>query len=357
MKQLFLCERPYPMFRTLVRAIRSEDDIDIALSARTPGLLQMAEPLRQSGIFRKVFVYEDPYYADFQRSEWVTYEYARTPWEKLTAGVLPLFRKFFAYTAYQRRSKKLTLPEGMDLSRYDEIYVDELPSGLHFHLMHQKLSLVCVEHGKNAFQNYQPYPHTRLLIALDKAGLVFATRGCSRRYRAVEVSNDNGRLLSELGHQPIRELSLDDMVAALTQAQGEKIFQIYCQAFAVRLTPGAVTDIYLTTPIYHRTAYSEAFQTGVFRHLVEQYSADAQQVILKPHPMDPADYRAAIPGCVVIPPAFSAEVFALSDSLRLRRAVTLESSTIASFRRAEETIELGLSYLSHFDAEGRYLPE
>ncbi len=56
MKKLFICEKPYPLYRTLIRAIKSEDTLDIVISNHVDRMENIIGPIKESRLFHQVFL-------------------------------------------------------------------------------------------------------------------------------------------------------------------------------------------------------------------------------------------------------------------------------------------------------------
>jgi|GEM_PF-2893964 len=346
MKKLFICERPYPLYRTLLKSIVPDGEkADMIISNHVEGMDKLYEPLKSSGIFENVFYYDDRLYNEFASDRDAENFMLVNRWIK---GYVVLFKKFLSYLKLQKHAKNIQLPDGLDFSRYDEIYVNDATSTLTFHLFSRKIPVIWVEHAIDAFRVKQVKKYNQvfyLLKVLDKLNICYALRGCSKYVSAVEV-NDKSKLPQYLKGKKIREVSLKGLRLQLSPEQGEKIFRVFCQAFDIDVSQHKIIDILLTDPLYI-SGYTdnEKEQQMRFKQIIDKEMEGADLILIKPHPRDGTDYTNLVDNAIIIPPCVSAEIFALSNSLRFRKAVTINSSTLLSITNAQENIRLGLEYL------------
>jgi hypothetical protein len=82
--------------------------------------------------------------------------------------------------------------------------------------------------------------------------------------------------------------------------------------------------------------------------VIRLHMSDAEHIIIKPHPSSTADYSViprSYPNAVVLSSCFSAEIFGLSEALKIRKLIHFGTSAIESFQSVEEIIELGEEFV------------
>ena len=79
MQKLFICERPYMLYKTIVKALlNEEDEMDVVLSNHMQGMEKMKEPLENSHLFHRVFFFDDKLYQDYIKNEHLS-DYVKFP--------------------------------------------------------------------------------------------------------------------------------------------------------------------------------------------------------------------------------------------------------------------------------------
>lgn len=340
MRNLYICERPYPLYRTLIKAMQEFGQHDIFLSNHADGMEKMLQPIRESGIFRNVFFFDDIEYNKFN-------EYGKVKdYFKFPKGFFILVKKFYLYLKLQKSAKELRLPERLDIMAYDDIYVNDAASSMSLYLFSKKQKFICVEHSKNAFQVKMSIHFLWSLTGiLERIGVCYGLHGTSRYVKAIEVS-DAKNLISATKRKVIREVNLDKLLNEMSDGAKDQIFGIYEKAYGLHISRGKKAFILLTQPLYADGLLTdEMAQIRLYHKIIEDYMKDADMIVIKPHPRDQIDYRNFVPNSIIVDPVISAEILNLSSKLYFEKAVTLFSSSIHSFTNAKNRIILGKDYI------------
>jgi len=348
LKILYVCEWPYNLFRALIKAINSENEQDILITEYIEGMSCICEELKKSKLFGNVYFFDGCKYKIYRRNVKGINKFKVENITDIKDHSINLFYMviaFFNYLKTQRTAKKITLPEGLDIEKYDEIHITDCTSTINFFLYHRKQkNIIYVEHGKNALAG-KYLKILNVLRYLAKLRIIHGIRGSNRYIKAIEVS-ENKNLISDTKGKEIRELSIDKLVGDLSSEQGEFIYQIYAKAYNFNFDESLIVDMFLTTAIDGETR--DAVHLAVCENVMAEYMSDADIIVIKPHPVDKTDYTPLIgkdKRCVIIPPCVSAEVFTLSTSLKVRKLINIDSSAAGYLQTIEENITLGYKYL------------
>ena len=347
MKILYVCEKPYNLYRTLAKAVNSNDEQDILLTETTKGMEFMFEELKKSKLFGNVYFFDGYRHSIFHPNVKGIDQFTVERISDIKDHIITFFRMFIAFFDYlksQRKAKKITLPEGLDIEVYDEIHITDCTSTINFFLYHRKQkNLVYVEHGKNALSgNY--FKILDLLIILTKLRIIHGIRGSNRYIKAIEVS-DKSNLISDTKGKEIRELSIDKLIGDLSLEQGESIYQLYAKTYNFNFPAESTIDMFMTTRISGELR--DEIHVALCEEVIGDFMPDADIIVIKPHPADITDYTPITlkdKRCVIIPPYVSAEVFTLSTSLKIRKLINIDSSAV-NFKSVDENITLGYKYL------------
>jgi hypothetical protein len=346
MRIVYICERPYNLYRTLLKAVNSDDEMDLVISNNIIGMELMCEELRKSGLFRNVFYFNDLKHKTFshtinEQAPFAVKSFA--DFKRVSVSVFYMIAGLFDYFASQRRSRKITLPDGLDFDVYDEIHITDCTSMLNFYVYRKKYNnIVYVEHSKNGIKG-TPSILGHFLYVLVKLRLIYGIRGSCRYISAVEV-NDGVGLTWEAKGKEIREVPIAKLLDDASLDKREFIYQIYAKSYSLDFPKDSVIDVFLTTYLIDELETS----VRLCEEVVRQHMSDAEHIVIKPHPSAKADYSgipSIFPNAVVLPSSFSAEVFALSSSLRIRKLINIDTSSLDAFKSVEEILTLGHDFV------------
>ena len=345
MRRIYMCERPYPLYRTLIKCVKSTEKNDILISNHVDGMEKMYPILKNCGMFENVFFYDDKIYKDFN-SYGTEREYSR-----LATGWIVLLKKLMKYLNLQKQAREIGLPEGLNFDEYDEIFVNDATSTIAFHLFGRKKKVIWVEHAKNGFQKRLNTVFRicfRIMPVLEKIGMLYSLHGTSKYVGEIEV-NENRDLIPLIKGKKIREVNIDRILEELTDEERGFIFELYCKAYDVDLEKDATFSIILTAPLYEDGfVKSEDEQIRVYRNMIEKHVRKECRVLIKPHPRDNTDYKMYFPEFMIGVPCMSAEVFNLISGKRLEGVFGINTSTVDAFTNARERKAYVLSELEMF---------
>ena len=351
MKKLIICERPFIMYKALLKAMNAkEDEIDIVLSNHMPDLKKMFQPLIESGIFHKVYYLDDYLYQEFIKNESLL-DYMMFPnilwsWPK----------KLKRYFKYQKEAREIELPQGLDLKEYDEVLANDGVSTINFKLNFEKIPYVVSEHARGNFKNKVPLHIVAVYLSmlLDRLNIIVAYSGMSKYVKTLEVDR-NEDLVCYTKHKLIRECRINDLEEALSLEEKEKIYQVYAKAFDLPLWYEKEVNLLLTGPLAHDKAVeSEEDQINCYKDAVSQNCNNGLPLLIKPHPRDTVDYSKIFPDAIIVDKIVSSEVLSLSNSLKIDKVVTIYSTSISSFRNAKQLIMLGGEFLDNYHHTSKY---
>lgn len=331
-KRLFICERPYPLYRTLVKCVDDDQHNDIFVSNHVEGMEKMYTVLKDTTIFENVFFYDDDMYRKF-------YAYGSVrEFSKFPRGICILLKKLQLYIKLQKEAKDIILPKGLNIDNYDEIYVNDATSTIMFYLCHKKKKFIWVEHAKNVFQLKLGLVLRicySIMPALEKFGIVYSLHGTSKWVEAIEVNN-NQNLIPLIRKKKIREVDIDKILENMSSEDKNYIFELYCKAYNVVLDKTKPFYIILTAPLFlDGLVCSEEEQIQVYKNLIGRKIGTYENVLIKPHPRDKIDYKKYMPDVVIGEGSMSAEVFNLATGMQLEGVYGIKTSTVAAFSNAK----------------------
>lgn len=346
MKVLYVCERPYVLYKALLKAILNEnnDEMDIIISNHMPGMEKILPYIESESIFNKVFFYDDDGYQEYVKNEkladFVKFPNIMLAWPKKLA-------RYFKYQKRALEDKELQL---FNFAKYDDIMTNDGVSAIGFRLYHDKLYHSVSEHAKNNFK-IKVRLHIFAVwctVILDRLGIIPAYSGMSKYVTKIEVSEDKD-LVNYIKRKEIVGCDVNSLERKLNTEQKNLLYSIYAGAYELPTIYDKPVDIILTTSLCKDgLVASEEEQFDCFKELIDEYAdVNSHIVLIKPHPKDDMDYS-GIKNCIVVNSRVSAEILNMSNSMRIESVVTICSTAVLSFNRAKRIIVVGPEYLMKF---------
>jgi len=345
MKQLILCERPFMVYKALLKGLNNqENEIDIVLSNHMLGMEKLRRPIIESGIFHKVFFFDDKLYQEYVRedkmSDFVKFPQILIAWPK----------KLGKYFKFQKNARKEEIPIGLDFKNYDEILANDGVSTMNFKLNLKKIPYVVSEHGRGNFRNKIPLHILAVYISiiLDRLNIIVAYSGCSKYVKEVEVDR-NEDLVGYIKRKKIRECRITELESRLTDEQKNKLYEIYAKAYGLPLVFEGEVNLLLTGPlVVDKILASEADQIHCYQDAVKLNCDSSKKLMIKPHPRDTVDYKEAFPDAIIIDKNVTSEILSCCSGLHIDKVVTIYSTSISSFKMARELLVLGDSFMNGY---------
>lgn len=345
MRRLFICERPFPLYRSIIKAVSDPCNDDIIISNQVEGMEKIVTELRNSVIFNNVYFFDDVLYKEFDN-----YGSVRA-YKKFPKNIIVLWKKLCKYIEFQNKAKSIQLPDGIDINSYDEIYVNDVTSSLMFYLFSKKKKVIWMEHAVDGYQIKLATVLNvcyRLMHFLEKIGITYALHGVSKYVDQVEV-NRNEKLVPLIKNKKIKETNIGEMISRMSSEKRNSIFEIYQKAYDINFDELKTVSIVLTAPLYvDNCVKSEKEQICVYTNMINECVGTFENVLIKPHPRDSLNYAEVFPKCTVIDKCVSAEVINLSTKMEIDNAIGIRTTTVAQFTKAKKKNSFDLSELNKF---------
>lgn len=342
MKKLYVCDYPYVLYKVLIERMGDEENsYSLILSDAIADLEPMVPVLRRSGLFEQVEFFPSEPYKDYYQLHFFNF-----PTSHIKKALL-LLKNQFTMSLRQKGFKDITFPFELDLKQYDKIICTDFPCVFNGYLSANHVDYAISEHANNAFQNGMASKQYSLYMfvtdLLDRFHVLIGTRAASRFCKEIIV-NDSADMDYYVRHKKVTEWNVDEHIKALDAQQRDRIFQLYAEAYGVKINVDQTYDLLLANPLY-RDSYlpSEESQIKLYRDLIQKHFK--YPVLIKSHPRDTVDYKKYFPECVVIDKNISSEVLNFNQNLKLGTVLTVCSTTGASFQsKAEKLIVLEEDY-------------
>lgn len=314
-KKLYVCSTYYHTLITCVKAIEGKEQFEIAVTDYISGGEQLAERLRQSGLFKAVHYWVKPR------------EYS--PKNKLKR-----------YLFIHKKNPKLVSEQiSVDFGGYDEIYLfhDDIWVSRYLKDTHTPYNIIedALDSFKyidsSVFSYMTGHSFTAKLKLL--AGYGYRYLSYCPLIRSIEVNDADGIQIT--GNNIIQKLR-KEMFDKLTSENKALLSRIFLpDEISHECLRGTLI---LTQPLAVDNIVSEERQLKIYRDIAERYSADGQ-VVIKPHPRDNCSYDSF--GCTMLPKNVPVEIIDICLEPHFKQAVTISSTSSASLKCADKVIVLG----------------
>ena len=92
---------------------------------------------------------------------------------------------------------------------------------------------------------------------------------------------------------------------------------------------------------------NEKMQIKLYKKIIKEY-CNNEFVIIKNHPRDKINYQKEIKNCMLLNEVFPLEILNFFPSLKLKKVITVSSTSINIFNCCEEKLILGWNYIDEF---------
>lgn len=335
--RLYICHTFYHVYVSVLKEMdfqkQGEKPGDILLSTISTEFGSLHERLIKSGLFRSVAFLPECHPRFF--SEPFDGELGKgNPVQKLLQR-----RKFYRYLVKQEEPYLQ-----WDYKSYDDIYVfcDSDPVGYYLNAKH--IPYTSVEDGKNSGRYNSVVTANESMFTLKrwlaKLNYLYMQDGYSCYSRGYEVNCAQGVIATG---RKIIEKPIDGLIARLDGEDKERLYRIFCNWEQKPNEGDREYVMILTQPLC-----TEENRVAMYRDLVARYEGN-YGVIIKPHPIDKVDYEREFPDCLVMSGSFPVEILNLHCSYRVRKVVTVYSTSMDSLQFAPEKESLGLDFLDQYE--------
>lgn len=337
MKKLYVCECAYVLYKALIERMGDEENsYSLILSDATVDLKPMVPILRQSGLFERVEFFPSELFREYYDLFWLHQSTSRVK------RVFSMLKNHLIMLSRQKGFKEIAFPFDLDFKQYDKIICSEGPYVINGHLSVNHMEYAISEHAKDTYQQGSSTAANvffTVLNLLDAMHIITGMHSSSRFCKEIIV-NDAAKTVSYIRHKKVTEWSVNGHIAVLDAQQKDRIFQMYAEAYGLKIDAHQTYDLLLTNQIYRfGLVPSEEKQIEFYKDVIRDHLT--YPVLIKPHPMDTVDYRKFFPECIIIDSDISSEVLNFSHKLRLGTVLTLFSSSVSSFHeRAKKTVVL-----------------
>lgn len=335
--RLYICHTFYHVYISVLKEMvfQKQGSVpgDLLLSTMSTDFGNLNERLEKSGLFRTVAFLPECHPRFFPK-----------PFSGALGKGNPLYkllqrRRLYRYMVHQEEPYLQ-----WNYRDYEDIYVfcDSDPIGYYLNAKH--IPYIAVEDGNNSGRYNSVVTANESMFHLKrflaKMNYLFMQDGYGCYCRGYEVNSADGVIATG---RRIIEKPTAGLIAQLSDSDRERLYWIFR---SWENLPQAGTEEYvmvLTQPLC-----TEQMRVQMYREMIRR-CADGCGVIVKPHPIDKVDYQREFPDCLVLPGNFPVEILNIYCEYRIRKAVTVYSTSMEHLQFAPEKEMLGLDFLDLFE--------
>lgn len=320
MKRIYVVSTFYHALISCAKQLAGRGSADILVTDHIPEGRLLAQKLEASGIFeRTLFVENIREYSDRNRLD---------------------------YLLFHHRKNAETIEGQLDFSLrdYEEINLFHDDIWVSRYLKDRRISYNLIEDALDSFQiirktpfayMFEPNRLKRLIKRSFRIGYVYC--GADSCTKSVEVNSAEGLdflgISDKLVVSPRKEL-----FGALDGDAVRKIRDIFLGGEKMPAVPEKSVLLLTQALIEYGVVSDEEAQLEAYRRLAAKTVGQGDVLVIKPHPRDNADYRAAFPNAVILDRNMPIEALLLGEEKRFKAAVMFSVSTISGLDCAEQMI-------------------
>lgn len=324
-RNLYICHTYYHLLVAIIKAIHStniESDLIVSTDYNNNAFLKdnkILERIRKQKIFKNVILID--YYSELNKFK------------------NNKFKKFFFI---KKEAKKY-----FDyLIKYNEIYIFNDTTIIGRMLIYNKIYYNYIEDGIDFLKNnYEKLIRKNKVTNFVRNVLGYPSFIQSKYIKSIEV-NDKSNLKIK---QKVIEVSKIKLINDLTDAQRKAILNIF---FPNNLSEKDFYDatIIITQPLNEDNLLnSEMDKIILYKTIIKNYT-DEEKIIIKTHPRELTNYKDYFNEYIVIDFPFPIEILNYLN-IKLKKIVTLSSTSINTLTNTKEKIYLGWNWLEEFKKE------
>lgn len=346
MKRVYVCHTFYHVYIACLKELQRNDtpNADLLLSTMSNDFGDIKNRLDQSGLFSKVYMYEEKEESNFPELKKYHKDYGNL--------VLNMFSRMIFFKKFGKLSEPFV---PVDFKKYEDIYVfcDSDPIG--YYLASHRIPYHAIEDGLDCIRYYDTARfdnrgHFRMKAKMAAWNLIFIQNGWSKYCLDMEVND-----ISVLDYPCPKyiESPRKNLTNHLSEEQKSILSDIFIRNKSALLKGiGENREDVPKVLVLSEPLCDLQTRERIFRDIIDQYGEindKKAQIIIKPHPRDVLDYTELFSDCTVLDAKFPMEILNYVEGLVFDRVVTVFTVPDAiSF--AKERIFLGEDFMDLYEA-------
>ena len=330
MSKLYICHTPYHIFISIIKAMEDKERSGILIYKSLNNYENIIRKIKESNIFNEIELFNCENDSEFF---YLTHDF-----------------KYKLLFKHKRILKKLENTYNFNILKNKDIYIYNDDSIVGYYMQFAKINYNLIEDGLDCYKNIDKiYKYNYNIYEKIKRFFGFGLYrfGTSKYSKTIEV-NDKKSINLPIKNKLI-EVPRKKLFEKLTKEQKELILKIFLKKDDIIKVIKGDSTLVITQPLFSdRLVDSKEKQIKIYKDIVTNYSIG--KVIIKPHPRDILNYEKYFKNCIVIKEKYiPLEVLNFIPNLRIKRAVTVFSTSIQAIDYCDEKVCLGREWLTNHE--------
>ena len=155
-----------------------------------------------------------------------------------------------------------------------------------------------------------------------------------------------------LKHNNIVEDNKEKLLQRLTFEDKKKIFKIFTNKNNFDFLDNCT--LIITQPLFDDNLMSSPQnQIEMYQFIIDNYT-NGEKIVIKTHPRETVDYKNQFPKAVIITELFPIEIITFLDTIKIKKIITVSSTSINAFKNADEIVYLGWDWFNDYKESKKY---
>ena len=321
---IFCCNTYYHLLISIIKSLKNKQKNDLLLfsdihSNQLTSDTKLIDRVKKSKIFNDIIIFD---YSD----EEIAIE---------KKHLSPIYRYFL--------TKRIVKSNKYNFGRYDNVYLFFDCSLLGHVVMQQHIHYTLLEDGTNTFKsNFDRMKPKKNIKYYIKKAMNFSDYAQSKYIKEIEVNSISGLYI--YGKKMV-EVSKKKLFNSLSEDEKERIIKVFLKDTNVEKYSNAI--LLITQPLSEDKILStEEDKIKLYSEIVSKY-AKGNKIIIKKHPRETTNYQKCFKDCYIINDNFPIELINFYP-IKLKKIITLASTSIELIDNCDKKIFLGWDYLKNF---------
>lgn len=321
---LYICQTHFHLLVSILRNIKEKGQNDLLLFAEKNDTIlkekKLVSKIEKSNIFRNVFIID---YTDNNR-------------------INTVFR-FFKLGYLLNKT-----PAIKKIHKYKDVYIFNDISTIGKIINIKRIKYILLEDGKGCLNkdHFEKYvsKQNKFKLKIKKIFFGYSVMGESKNIKKIIVDNiDNVQL-----KRPVEEQNFISLIRGLNKKEQKITTQLF---LSKNITSNLNNSVIILTQPFYEDGILKSIDTQIklFKKIID--SQNEKNIFIKLHPRDKTNYSQIIKKEHIISGDFPIEIINLIPNLKIKKIISISSTSTTSIMNCEEVVTLGWEYLEGLNNE------
>ena len=321
---LYICQTHFHLLVSILRNIKERRQNDLLLFAEKNDTIlkdkNLVSKIEKSNIFRNVFIINC---ADNDR-------------------ISAVFR-FFKLGYLLNKTSIIR-----NINQYKDVYIFNDISTIGKIINIKKIKYTLLEDGKGCLNkdHFEKYisKQNKFKLKIKKFFFGYSVMGESKNIKKIIVDNINNVQLK----RPVEEQNFLSLIRNLNKKEQKIIVQLF---LSKNITSHLNNSVIILTQPFYEDGILKSIDTQIklYNKIID--SQNKKNIFIKLHPRDKTNYSQIIEKRYIISGDFPIEILNLIPNLKIKKIISISSTSTTSIMNCKEVITLGWKYLEGLNNE------